>query len=113
MPYIRRRKDGSIEAVFDTPQTDANEELPSDAPELLAFIFGQNDAQWLSSDLALARVLEDLIVILMDKDVISFTDLPHAAQQKLISRRGLRQELDKELGYMTSMFSEEQEELDF
>ena len=113
MPYIRRHKDGSIEAVFDSAQTDATEELPSDAPELLAFLFGQNDAQWLSSDLALARVLEDLIVILMDKGTISFSDLPPAAQQKLISRRGLRRELDKELGYMTSMFSDEQEDLDF
>ena len=113
MPYIRRREDGSIEAVFDTPQADANEELPSNAPELLLFLFSNSDAQWIYSDLALARVLEDLIVILMDKNVISFSDLPPAAQQKLISRRGLRQELDKELGYMTSMFSDEQEELDF
>jgi hypothetical protein len=113
MPYIRRKNDGSIEAVFDTPQTDAGEELPATAPELISFLCSSDEAQWLSSDLALMRVLEDLIVVLMSKDVISFSDLPPAAQEKLISRRGMRMELDKELGYMASMFEEEQEEIDF
>lgn len=36
------------------------------------------------------RVLEDVINVLMDKGVISFTDLPEPAQQKLLERQSLR-----------------------
>ncbi len=43
-----------------------------------------------ASDAALARVLEDLIDLLVERSVIRFTDLPEAAQQKLMTRRSLR-----------------------
>ena len=49
--------------------------------------------EWLRADLALARVTEDLITILMDKGVISFTDLPAGAKEKIIARQGLRSEV--------------------
>ena len=42
------------------------------------------------TDLALARVLEDLIDTLIAKGLIQFTDLPLAAQAKLLSRRETR-----------------------
>lgn len=42
------------------------------------------------SDLALVRVLEDLIDILIPRGLIQFTDLPLAAQAKLLSRRETR-----------------------
>ena len=42
------------------------------------------------SDLALVRVLEDLIDTLIEKGLIQFTDLPPAAQAKLLSRRETR-----------------------
>jgi hypothetical protein len=48
-------------------------------------------AQALSeSDTAIARVLEDLIDILISRGVIQFTDLPEAAQGKLLNRRQTR-----------------------
>jgi hypothetical protein len=48
-------------------------------------------AQALSeSDTAIARVLEDLIDILITRGVIQFTDLPEAAQGKLLNRRQTR-----------------------
>lgn len=46
-----------------------------------------------SSDLALVRVLEDLIDVLIDKELIRFTDLPQIAQQKLLDRRSIRSEM--------------------
>ena len=46
-----------------------------------------------ASDAALARVLEDLIDLLVERSVIRFTDLPEAAQQKLMTRRSLRASL--------------------
>lgn len=42
------------------------------------------------SDQALIRVVEDLIDTLIRKDLLHFTDLPEAAQAKLLERRTLR-----------------------
>ena len=38
----------------------------------------------------MSRVLEDVINLLVDQGTIRFTDLPEAAQHKLLSRRELR-----------------------
>ncbi len=46
-----------------------------------------------SSDLSLIRVLEDLIDLLVNKDLIRFTELPEAAKQKLLERRSIRSEI--------------------
>ncbi|CCQ72736.1 hypothetical protein [Magnetospira sp. QH-2] len=100
MPFARRNADGHIEAMYDAPQVGAEEEVSGDSPEVVEFLLGQGQADWISSDLALARVLEDLIDVLLERHVITFSDLPPAAQQKLITRRGLRKELD----YVASLF---------
>lgn len=42
------------------------------------------------SDLALVRGLEDLIYVLVNKEVIAFTDLPEPVQQQLLYRERLR-----------------------
>ena len=98
MAYIRRNAQGEIIAVFDAPQTDANEFMSPNAPELLKFLGQNNDvnaARTLlsSSDLALIRVLADLINTLIDKGVILFTDLPPAAREKLANREKFRDHL--------------------
>ncbi|MDP3744672.1 MAG: hypothetical protein Q8Q76_10100 [Methylotenera sp.] len=43
------------------------------------------------SDIHLARVLEDLITLLIARNVIHFTDLPQAAQKRLNERQSMRQ----------------------
>lgn len=43
------------------------------------------------SDIELVRVLEDLIDLLTAKHNILFTDLPEAAQEKLLKRKNARQ----------------------
>jgi predicted transcriptional regulator len=45
------------------------------------------------SDNELARVTEDLISVLVKKNVILFTDLPEAVQAKLLGREKLRERL--------------------
>lgn len=45
------------------------------------------------SDNELARVTEDLISVLVQKNVILFTDLPEAVQTKLLGREKLRARL--------------------
>ena len=63
--------------------------------------------EWMESDLALARVIEDLIEVLIDKKLIMFTDFPAGAQRKLLDRRGLRKEFD----YMETLFADGDDEL--
>lgn len=96
MPFVHKDSDGKILAVY-TDAVEGAQEVAPDDPELVAFIH-QNipsldtDAEWVQSDLGLARVMEDLIQVLIDKKVIMFTDFPAGAQEKLRARRGLRRE---------------------
>jgi hypothetical protein len=58
----------------------------------------QNAEQLLSqSDTSIARVLEDLVDVLISRGVIQFTDLPQAAQDKLMSRQQTRAKLKNSL----------------
>jgi hypothetical protein len=50
-----------------------------------------------SSDAGLARVTEDLIDLLIVRGVIRFTDLPLAAQNKLLERKETRARLSNSL----------------
>ncbi len=106
MPFVRRDSNGKIDAVFEQPEGAATEEVASDTPELKEFMGIDEPSQedrdeWMQADLALARVTEDLVDLLIEKGVINFTELPDGAQQKLIKRRGLR----SELSYVAKLFS--------
>lgn len=58
---------------------------------------GQHAELLSQSDTAIARVLEDLVDVLITRGVIQFTDLPEAAQLKLMSRRQTRARLKDSL----------------
>jgi len=45
------------------------------------------------SDYDMIRILEDLLVVLIDKKIIKYTDLPAEALQKLSQRTVLREKL--------------------
>jgi hypothetical protein len=95
--YINRNDKGHITLVSREVTPDCREFLPADSPELLAFLSegetNPGQAHFQASDLAFVRVLEDVIELLMDKGVISFTELPEAAQQKVMERQTLRRRL--------------------
>ncbi len=100
MPFVHRDQDGTILAVYEE-HLEGTEEVDANDPALAAFIqrnlpqaASVIDDEWVQSDLALARVLEDLIEILMDKKVVMFTDFPEGAQRRLRERRGLRNQLN-------------------
>ncbi len=101
MPYIRRDSEGRIIALQSTASEDASEHIASSDPEVLAFLQDSDSSdisqQYLAtSDVELVRVVEDLIELLVDKNVLLFTELPSAAQQKLINRKKVRASLDGE-----------------
>lgn len=110
MPYIKRDDKGGIVAVYRHSTEAGLEEVADDSQELREFleITGldtEANKEFLDSDLSLARVLEDLIDVLIENKVMQFTDLPLAAQKKLLSRRGLR----KEFTYVEDLFAADEE----
>jgi hypothetical protein len=91
--YIKRNTDGSINAVSQSATADINEFIENDSNELQLYVESLKSMQVTSleqTDQAMARVLEDVINLLVDQGTIRFTDLPDAAQTKLLSRRELR-----------------------
>lgn len=94
MPYVKRNEQGRIITIHLEPG-EGLAELPPTSPELLAFMhkMGLEQSTLQQSDMRLVRVLEDLIDLLIDRDVIRFTDLPLPAQEKLMERRSIRQSM--------------------
>ena len=94
MPYVKRDEQGRISTINLEPG-EGLEDVPANSPELLDFMhrMGLEHSTLQQSDMRLVRVLEDLIDLLIDRDVIRFTDLPLPAQEKLMERRSMRQSL--------------------
>lgn len=91
--FVKRNPAGEIIAISKMEEQGIDEFLADDAEELNQFMrFSASDHQRLleKSDLDMARVLEDLVGLLIERNLIRFTDLPDAAQQKLLSRRHWR-----------------------
>jgi hypothetical protein len=92
MPYIKRNQKGAIIAVTVESSDGAVEWLDATDHELAAFLNTLAPTDDFSrSDQDLIRVIEDIVNTLIDKNLIRFTDLPGAAQQKLMTRRSQRQ----------------------
>lgn len=95
MVYIKRDEQGRIVAAGHEPGGPDWVQAAGDEPEVVVFaqalVSGEQGLA--ASDLALVRVLEDVIDLLVERSVIRFTDLPAAAQEKLNARRSARASL--------------------
>ena len=82
--------------VSTVPREDAQEEIALDSAELREFVqrLGGTGDVFETSDLKLIRVIEDVIDLLIAKNVICITELPPPVQTKLMERRSLRQSLN-------------------
>ena len=112
MPYVRRDAAGNIKAVFNEATEEGLEEVDPNDSQLSDFIFKNHPEEaakrdLAQSDLGMVRVLEDVIDLLIEKGVFVITELPEAAQEKLLARRGLR----NEFAFMESMFVNDEEDL--
>ncbi len=97
MPYITRGADGRIAALSIVALAGQQwEEIGDDSPELRMFIedLGGENKAFESSDMKMIRAIEDVIDLLITKNVICITDLPAAVQSKLMERRSLRHSLN-------------------
>ncbi|CAG0959927.1 hypothetical protein MTYP_00670 [Methylophilaceae bacterium] len=105
MPYVMRNTDGAICAVSTEPQ-EGWEWVAQNEKEYIQFLEVRLPGHdpFRESDIQLARVLEDLINVLIDQDVIRFTDLPEAARKRLLERQSMRQK--NQQGYILDETSE-------
>jgi len=95
MPYIKRNFDGSINSLSLSLSEEHTEYIAATASELIDFLSFNNETELskyalAESDKDIARVTEDLIHLLISKNVILFTELPSAVQQKILGREKLR-----------------------
>ncbi|AKR44068.1 hypothetical protein [Methylophilus sp. TWE2] len=93
MAYILKNNEGVIIAASPDTQVAADWlAVENTDTEYLAFLDNElkKHHTFRESDIQLARVLEDLISILIDRSLISYTDFPSAAQKRLNERQSLR-----------------------
>lgn len=107
MPYVTRDVTGKVVAVSELAESPNAELVPAEHPDMVEFMArmtrGEDaGARFMASDLALIRVLEDVVEVLVTKRLIALTDLPAAAQDKLLERRSLRSYLSGMAGVMES-----------
>ena len=97
MFYVQRDAQGLLVRVEATAYAEATETLQADNHEIQDWFANQaveNSLKQLKqSDLEMIRVLDDLIQVLTSKGVIRVTDLPPAAQAKLMDRTQAREAL--------------------
>jgi len=97
MLYIKRDAWGNLQQVEAAPFEGMDGELAADSQEAQAWYANQTVEtsllQLQQSDLDMIRVLEDLITVLIRKGVVRITDLPEAAQSKLVGRSKARDAL--------------------
>jgi hypothetical protein len=96
MLYVERDEAGRIIALHSTPDPKAAEQKSGMDEELLDFLHTTVSADsrklLLSlSDMGIIRLLEDLIDLLIQKNLIFFTELPEQAQERIRERKRLRE----------------------
>jgi len=93
MAYVLKNPQGEVIAVSAAENMGADWILVEDSSkEYLGFLeksLSKSDP-FRESDIHLARVLEDLITLLIERNMIRFTDLPSGAQKRLNDRESLR-----------------------
>ncbi|HTD89407.1 MAG TPA: hypothetical protein VK663_02000 [Burkholderiales bacterium] len=100
MPYVIRDAEGKIVQLFDVPVTGAAEHIASDSKEMEEYEKNHtvNTIEALRRQLAetdggMARLVEDMIDVLIAKKAIKFTDLPAAAGVKYLERLSARERM--------------------
>ncbi|WP_397450824.1 tryptophan synthase subunit beta [Pseudomonas sp. NA-150] len=97
MFYVQRDAQGLLIRVEAAPYAESTGTLPADDHEIQAWYASEavetSLSQLKQSDMDMIRVLDDLIQVLTSKGVIRVTDLPAAAQAKLMDRSHAREAL--------------------
>lgn len=94
MLYASRNPEGKIISISDAPSS-SSKAIDNNHPDVRKFFSTHNedfspDSYLDDSDVKIARILDDLVDLLVQKNIIMFTELPNEAQKKLLSRRVVR-----------------------
>jgi len=95
MIYIERNASGEISNIEFSPGENS-EEISLHDSQLTEFIKNSADSEAIVQsvlsrlDLDMVRVIEDLIDIMIERDLMRFTDLPIQVQNKLLFKRKIR-----------------------
>jgi hypothetical protein len=92
MYHVVRDPNGSVISLHREPVA-GSESLPSNHPEVLAFLGQEDSRSFAEMDANLVRVLEDLIDALLKRNILRITDLPVEAQAKLFERKHFRENM--------------------
>jgi hypothetical protein len=98
MPFVSRDIEGRVTALYLNSQPHAKEFLPNDHPDIVTFFGGEVPENFDNgalhtltlSDLGFIRVIEDVLDLLIDKNLLTFTELPKKTQEKILSRKQAR-----------------------
>ena len=98
MLYVERANDGEIIALHNNPEHNNSEQKSLVDEEVVNFLNkSTNPESWKQllslTDSGTIRILEDLIDLLSRKNVISFTELPEQAQERILERKTLREKM--------------------
>jgi hypothetical protein len=98
MLYVERNNAGDIIALHIKPEPEAQEQKSIMDEEILQFLNKNIDTDpWIQllslSDIGIIRILEDLVDLLIRKNIIHFTELPEEAQAKINERKRVREKL--------------------
>ncbi len=101
MLYVERNKQGKIVAVRAKAERGATERKSMVDEEIVDFLsLGKAAGSWLQilsqSDVGIIRILEDVIDLLVEKNIIMFTELPEDAQMKIRERKLIRKKMGDE-----------------
>lgn len=108
MFYVQRDANSHLRRVEVMPFEGMTDTLTADSQEIQAWFANQNLESSLihlkQSDLDMIRVVDDLVHLLISKGTIRITDLPPAAQAKLLTRSQARESL----GGLNSLINDEE-----
>jgi len=105
MPYIQRNNEQEIMAMYADPCYQGQEYLTHDNEEVLNFLRTQRSPNSMpgerhelmnvlsGSDMQSIRIIDDLVFLMVRQNLIRLTDLPSAAQNKLLARQQVRDHL--------------------
>ncbi len=92
MAYILKNAQGQVIAASASENPGGWEYVENNAKVYLDYLESAliKSNAFRESDIQLARVLEDLINLLIERNLIRFTDFPEAAQRRLNQRQSMR-----------------------
>ena len=98
MVFVTRNSQQKIIALYSESGANHDEEMNINSDEVIAFLKSlesttPNYLELLQSDLEFIRVIDDLIEVLLKKNIIAITDFPKPVLAKMMTRKGIRDQL--------------------